>query len=149
MAASTQRVGFRRRFRYHFDNALLRGSAPVLLWLAGVTGAVVALGAILVWLTGWGPEDQATRTYRRASGWLSRDRLTLGRSARTGVDGSDLITLLVTIAGVFILATIIALVTTALQRRLKKFRKGPLVRGRGGSSADPGLVDKKVPSHCG
>jgi Castor and Pollux, part of voltage-gated ion channel len=120
---SGERVTVGQRIRYRLDNALLRGSVPVLGWLVAVTLAVVALAAAAMWITGWGPADE--RTSFLESVWLA-----LTRSLDPGTFGGDegtrfrLITLLVTLAGLLILATLVGLATTGIDRRLDELRRG-------------------------
>ncbi|MEZ5116094.1 MAG: hypothetical protein R2737_07490 [Candidatus Nanopelagicales bacterium] len=120
---SGEHVTAGQRIRYRLDNALLRGSVPVLGWLIAVTVVVVALAATAMWLTGWGPADEQTS-------FLEGMWLALTRSLDPGTFGGDegtrfrLITLLVTLAGLLILATLVGLATTGIDRRLDELRQG-------------------------
>ena len=140
----------RQRLRYRFDNAMVRGTTPVLAWLAAATAILVVVAGLVIWLLGWGPRDRDTPLLEGV--WLS-----VTRSLDPGTFGGDegahfrLVGLTVSVAGIFILATVIGLVTTAIDRRLKELRKGrSLVVERhhtlilGWSPQVPGIVAELV-----
>ena len=103
----TPSFSLRQRLRYRFDNALSRGIWAVLAWLGVVAVGFVLLIAVLITLTGIGPADESTSFGEGL--WLAMTRA-LDSGTFTGDEGAKfrLIMLAVTIAGIFLAATIIS-----------------------------------------
>ncbi|CAB4955973.1 unannotated protein [freshwater metagenome] len=114
---------FKQRLRYRFDNLFARGTLPVMLALSlallllfVVAGAVQAVFA-------WGPADEPVTFFEGF--WLS-----LTRSLDPGTFGADVgphfrsIGLLITICGLVALASMIGLISSAIDGRLASLRAG-------------------------
>ena len=108
----------RQRIRYRFDNTLSRGLWAVLLWLGAVAALFFLLMAFIISLSGIGPNDEGTSFGDGL--WLSLTR-SLDPGTFSGDDGSRfrIIMLFVTLAGIFIAATIIGLVSSAIDSRVE------------------------------
>lgn len=109
--------------RYRADNALSKGIGIVLLWVGLLLLLAIALVSFVIWLTDSGPNDQGTNFAEAL--WIS-----LTRSLDPGTFGADegfrfrLATLFVTLIGLLVLATLIGLVSNAIDRRIEELRRG-------------------------
>lgn len=117
----------RRRLRYAFDNTLSRGTPALIAWLAAASVAFVALAALLVVITGSTPksEDGAALSFTELM-WHNLMR-TLDAGTMGGDTGSAiylLIMLCVTLGGVFIVGTLIGLISNGVGNQIDELRKG-------------------------
>jgi len=117
------RFTLHQRIRYRFDNALTRGISLILVWLGVIVLAVILVMAFIVWLWGIGPGDQSVPYLESA--WLALTR-TLDPGTFGGDEGGRFrfLMLIVTLAGLFVLAVVIGLVSNAIDRRLELLRQG-------------------------
>jgi voltage-gated potassium channel Kch len=117
----------RQRLRYAFDNTLSRGTPALIAWLAIVSVAFIAVAAILLVVTGAAPKAEN-------GGSLSFPELmwhNLMRTLDAGTMGGDagsavylLIMLCVTLGGVFIVGTLIGLISNGVGNQIDELRKG-------------------------
>lgn len=120
-----QEFTLRQRLRYAFDNTLSRGTPALIAWLAVLSVAFVAFAALLVILTGAKPEDGTSLSFP-ALMWHNLMR-TLDAGTMGGDTGSPLyllIMLLVTLGGVFIVGTLIGLISNGVGNQIDELRKG-------------------------
>lgn len=110
------------RLRYAFDNALSRGPGVLIGWLALVTIGLILAASLVVWGAGIAPG----RPGLLEIAWMS-----LMRTLDAGTMGNDtgpwpflLAMFVVTLGGVFIVSTLIGILTTGLEARLEELRKG-------------------------
>jgi len=114
---------WRDRLRYRIDTTFSSGTGPLILWLAIVTFLVVLLAAIALALLHVAATE-GDESFREAM-WAS-----LLRTLDPGTMGSDagwsfrLVSLSVTIAGIFVVSTLIGLIATGLDRKLESLREG-------------------------
>jgi voltage-gated potassium channel Kch len=115
---------WRARVRYRIDETFARGTAPLMLWLAVVTLAVVLLAAAVLALLDTAVTDDRRGDFLEAF-WASLLR-TLDPGTMGGDAGWDfrLVSLLVTIAGIFVVSTLIGLIATGLDQKLTSLREG-------------------------
>ncbi len=116
--------GLRRRLRYAFDSSLSRGPIALIGWLALLSTVVVITGAAIIVLLGVSPGDGETLSPAEAA-WQA-----LMRAVDAGGVGGDsgwgfrAVMLLVTIGGLFILSTLIGVLTAGIEGQLEELRKG-------------------------
>lgn len=117
----------RQRARYAFDNTLSRGTPALIAWLAIVTIAFLAVASILLALLGAAPagESGAALSFP-ALMWHN-----LMRTLDAGTMGGDsgpvaylLMMLVVTLGGVFIVGTLIGLISNGVGNQIEELRKG-------------------------
>jgi voltage-gated potassium channel Kch len=117
----------RQRLRYAFDNTLSRGTPALIAWLAVLTIAFLAVASILLSLIGAAPagEGGATLSFPELM-WHN-----LMRTLDAGTMGGDtgpvaylLMMLLVTLGGVFIVGTLIGLISNGVGNQIEELRKG-------------------------
>lgn len=126
----------RQKLRYRFDNTLSRGSTSLILWLAGITLALILVGATILALVGIpNPADPSKQVGFLEAFWLS-----LLRAIDPGTMGSDLgwpfrlVSLFVTIGGLFIAGSLIALLASEINRRVEELQAGRTIVAEHGHS---------------
>jgi voltage-gated potassium channel Kch len=124
--ASMKRYFLRERFRYQFDNYMSKGTVALIGGLAVMSLAVIALAGLAVTLGGsaLAPAGGAPLSFLEAS-WAA-----LMRTLDAGTMGGDagwgfrIVMFLVTLGGVFIISTLIGVLTTGVESKLDELRKG-------------------------
>ncbi len=141
---NSQRFTLKQRLRYRFDNTLSRGIWAVLLWLGLIASAFFVLISLILLVTGLGPNDESTTLWEGI--WFALTR-SLDPGTFSGDEGIRfrLIMLLVTFAGIFLAATIIGLVSSAIDNRVETLRRGRSLVVETGHTLIVGLSDKLNP----
>lgn len=116
------RFSFRDRLNYAFDSMMSKGTSGLIIWL-GVLSIILILVFSLVVLF--------TKTAPGGEGFVEMTWISLMRTLDPGTMGGDegdvlflLAMLCVTLGGIFIISTLIGIVTTSLEARLVSLRKG-------------------------
>ncbi|MFA7324316.1 MAG: hypothetical protein WC005_08155 [Candidatus Nanopelagicales bacterium] len=136
-----QHFTLRQKLRYRFDNTLSRGIWAVLIWLGVVAASFFVLIALILKVTGIGPDDESTTIFEGV--WFA-----LTRSLDPGTFSGDsglrfrLVMLFVTLAGIFLAATIIGLISSAIDNRVETLRRGRSLVVEQGHTLIIGLSDK-------
>src|SRR5690348_7709102 len=115
-----------QRLRYWFDNTMARGPLALIGGLAILSAVLIVLSAGIVLLVGAPPDEGGQpRTFLELL-WMA-----LLRTLDPGTMGGDvgdwpfLATMLgVTLGGIFIVSTLIGILTSGLASRLDELRKG-------------------------
>ena len=111
---------FGERIHYFFDNTLSKGPMGLLIWLGIFVSLVIILVSIFVWTTGVSSKDSIIEQaflYMVSS---------LG-AADADTDGNwiyRLATLIIIFSGIFVMSTLIGILTTAIDSKLEQLRKG-------------------------
>ena len=118
----THHIGFHRRFRYWLDNMTSRGTKAMIVMLFIATILLVLVGALFIILSGIDPEG---RDIYQVS-WAG-----LMRTLDPGTMGGDqgpvpflLAMLVITVGGIFVVGTLIGIITTGIDSKLDQLRKG-------------------------
>jgi voltage-gated potassium channel Kch len=117
----------RQRLRYAFDNTLSRGTPALIAWLAILTVAFLAVASLLLTLIGAAPKEEGGAAMSfPALMWHN-----LMRTLDAGTMGGDsgpvtylLMMLVVTLGGVFIVGTLIGLISNGVGNQIEELRKG-------------------------
>ena len=117
---------FRQRIQYFFDNFMSRGTVALIGGLAVLSLVVIIIAGAIISLGGrsLAPEGSGPLTFLEAA-WES-----LMRTFDAGTMGGDagwgfrLVMLFVTIGGIFIVSTLIGVLTTGVEGKLDELRKG-------------------------
>ncbi|HNJ12581.1 MAG TPA: NAD-binding protein [Anaerolineales bacterium] len=117
---------FKQRFQYWFDNYMSQGTGALIGGLAVVSVVIISIAALIIAIGGrfLAPEGAEPPGFVEAF-WLS-----LMRTLDAGTMGGDagwgfrLMMLLVTIGGIFIVSTLIGVLSNGLEDRLEELRKG-------------------------
>ena len=121
----TQKYTFKQKIRYYFDNTLSRGTSSIIMWLAVLSLLIIVFFGIIYTVTGINMEGET-----EGMGFFEAMWQTLLRSIDPGTMAGDtgwifrIIGLLITIGGIFILSTLIGVLTTSLDDKLENLRKG-------------------------
>lgn len=113
----------RQRIRYALDNALATGMSAVVAWLGLMTIALIVLAGVAIALLE--VEVDGARPGFFEGMWLS-----MQRTLDPGTGGGDtgwpfrLISLLVTLGGIFVVTALIGLTANAIDRRIEAVRRG-------------------------
>lgn len=122
----------RERLRYAFDNSMAKGPIALIGWLALVSLALILVVAGLVALLGVAPEGiSPTGEQAGRPGFLDLAWFSLMRTLDAGTMGGDtggwgflLSMFAVTLGGVFIVSTLIGVLTSGIESKLDELRKG-------------------------
>ena len=124
-------VRWQDKLRYAFDNSISKGTGAMIMWLGVITVIVLAIIALIARLL-LSKEDIQTSDVQDGAGgffylmWMGLMR-TLDTGTMGGDDGSKLFLLLMlafTFAGVFIVSTLIGLLTSGVEAKIDELRKG-------------------------
>jgi Trk K+ transport system NAD-binding subunit len=116
-----KKAKFQERLQYLFDRTMARGTFSLICWLGLVAIFVILITALLVWIIGIG-----TQSYLVEQVWdflllmLEPDALTFGH----GHWAFRLATLIIVFTSIFILSTLIGVITTGIDIKLQVLRKG-------------------------
>ncbi len=115
---------FKQKLRYYFDNTLSRGTSSIIMWLAILSLLVIIVFGVIYAVSGINMEGEKGMNFFEAM-WQ-----TLLRSIDPGTMAGDtgwvfrFVGLLITIGGIFILSTLIGVLTTSLDEKMEQLRKG-------------------------
>jgi voltage-gated potassium channel Kch len=119
-----RRVSFAARLRYAFDTSMSAGPIALIGWLAILSIVVIAVAGLVLAVTGIAPDGAERMGFVEAM-WAS-----LMRTLDAGTMGGDagwgfrLVMLLVTIAGIFVVSTLIGILSSGIEGKLDELRKG-------------------------
>jgi Trk K+ transport system NAD-binding subunit len=112
------------RLRYRFDNAMSRGTLPVIAWLAAGVLTVIVLGAFIIVLAGSTFGGQTDRSFLESM-WQTMLRVIDGGTFVGDAGwGVRLLSLVVTIFGITVAALLIGLISTAIGEKVDDLRRG-------------------------
>ena len=112
------------RLRYEFDKSMAAGTVALIGWLALGSLVLIAVAAAVVALLHIGPEGSEPLDFFEAV-WAS-----LMRTLDPGTMGTDtgwafrVVMLMVTIGGIFVVSTLIGVLSSGIEGRLEQLRRG-------------------------
>lgn len=115
----------REQLRYRFDNTLAKGTIALIAWLAIVSAVGVFVLAALVVVVGAAPAGEEGKYTLGEAAWGN-----LMRTLDAGTMGADqgwafrVLMLLVTVFGIFVLSTLIGVLSSGLEASIEELRKG-------------------------
>lgn len=118
------KVSLNNRLRYAFDNIMSKGPIALIGLLAALSTLVIVIMALFVTVTGITPEGGTQLSFPEAV-WQS-----LMRTLDSGTMGGDvgwsfrIAMLLVTFGGIFVISTLIGVLTTGIEGKMDDLRKG-------------------------
>jgi len=119
-----QKITFKERFRYAFDKTMSKGTPALIMWLAILSVLLVVIIATIAVIVGVAPEGEEKMGFIE-SAWKS-----LMRTLDPGTMGGDagwsfrILMLVVTIGGIFIVSTLIGVLSSGIESKLEELRKG-------------------------
>lgn len=116
------KFSFRDKLSYAFDSMMSKGTSGLIIWLGVLSIILILVFSFIVLVTKTAPGDE---------GFVEMTWISLMRTLDPGTMGGDeggvfflLAMLCVTLGGIFIISTLIGIVTTSLDARLELLRKG-------------------------
>lgn len=110
------------KLKYEFDNTLSKGVLGQVIWLALITLAVITALALLVLVIGISPKGEDLLDLV----WTNLNRILDPGYVGTDTGGFWYVSVLfvITLFGVFVFSVLISILTSALEARLEKLRRG-------------------------
>ncbi len=115
------------RLRYRFDNTMSRGPVALIGWLFLASAVLIVAITIVVTVLGIGPTDESGQPL----GFLETIWFGLMRTLDAGTMGGDaggwpflFAMLVVTLGGIFVVSTLIGVLTSGIEGKLQDLRKG-------------------------
>ena len=119
------KVKLSQKLRYRFDNTMSRGPGALILWLAIITGIMIIITTMIVLIFRVFPEGENSSMEIGETLWQTLMRaMDAGTVAGDNGWGFRLIMFLVTLGGIFILSTLIGILSSGIDERLQELRKG-------------------------
>jgi len=115
---------FSEKFRYRFDNLMSKGAGAMIMLLALLSSLVVIIAGSVLWGFKVYPEGEEPVSLIEGI-WIS-----LMRTLDPGTMGGDsgwgfrIVAFSVTLGGIFIISTLIGVLSTGIQDKLESLRKG-------------------------
>ncbi|MCL4268998.1 MAG: NAD-binding protein [Anaerolineales bacterium] len=115
---------FQQRFQYWFDNFMSRGTVALIGGLAVLSLVIIFIAAAIIRIGSIAMDGESAPSFGEAA-WMS-----LMRTLDAGTMGGDtgpgfrFVMLLVTIGGIFIVSTLIGILSNGLEERIENLRKG-------------------------
>lgn len=115
---------FQQRFQYWFDNFMSRGTIALIGGLAVLSLVIIFIAAAIIRVGSIAMDGESAPSFGEAA-WMS-----LMRTLDAGTMGGDtgpgfrIVMLLVTIGGIFIVSTLIGILSNGLEERIEDLRKG-------------------------
>ena len=115
---------FKQKLRYAFDNTMSRGTAALIGWLGLVSFAVICIASLVLIALHISPEGEDQPNFIEGI-WMS-----LMRTLDSGTMGGDagwgfrIVMLLVTLGGIFIVSTLIGVLSSGIEAKIEEMRKG-------------------------
>jgi voltage-gated potassium channel Kch len=115
---------FKQRFQYWFDNYMSQGTIAMIGGLAVLSLIIIFAAAAIIRIGAIAMEGEAAPTFGEAA-WMSLMRtLDAGTMGGDSGPGFRIVMLLVTIGGIFIVSTLIGILSNGLEERIENLRKG-------------------------
>lgn len=112
------------RFRYFFDNTMSRGPVAMIAWLALVSLIMVLLAALLISLFGLAQEGAEPAGFLETFWQGTMHAIDAGTLAGDAGWPIRVVFAGVTIGGIFIVSTLIGILSSGLESKLDELRKG-------------------------
>lgn len=119
------RASFKDRFKYAIDNTFSKGPSALILWLGVLSLGIVALGGLAV-----SALKIPVNADGQTVGFFEAAWEALMRTFDAGTMGGDegwgfrAVMLLVTVGGIFVISTLIGVLTSGVEGKLEELRKG-------------------------
>ena len=115
---------FKQKFQYWFDNYMSRGTVALIGGLAVLSLVIIFIAAAIIRFGAIAMDGESAPSFGEAA-WMS-----LMRTLDAGTMGGDtgpgfrIVMLLVTVGGIFIVSTLIGILSNGLEERIENLRKG-------------------------
>jgi K+/H+ antiporter YhaU regulatory subunit KhtT len=119
-----KQITTKQKLRYAFDNSMSKGPIAMIAWLALVSLVIILIAGVILSLFGIAQGEDSP------AGFIENSWMSLMRTLDAGTMGGDagwpfrIVMLLVTIGGIFIVSTLIGILSSGLESQLDELRKG-------------------------
>ena len=119
-----EKISFKKKMRYAFDNTMSKGPAALISWLGIVSLLIVTVAAAVMVVLAIVPEGEDKMSFIEGF-WRG-----LMRTLDAGTMGGDvgwgfrIVMLCVTIGGIFIVSTLIGVIASGIEKKLDDLKKG-------------------------
>jgi ion channel POLLUX/CASTOR len=119
-----KKLKFRDKFQYAFDNTMAKGPSALIFWLGVLTLLIIMIVAAVFILFHIGPEDGDPPPFGEGL-WLNlMHTLDAGNLAGAMGWAFRFVLLFVTLSGIFIVSTLIGIISNGINSKLENMRKG-------------------------
>ena len=115
-------ISFQDRLHYQFDNTMAKGPVALIGWLSLLSVGLIVLVSLIIQVLGLDPGGRGFLDLLWAGLMHAMDAGSIGGD--TGSWSFLFAMLATTVGGIFILSTLIGILTTGLESRLEELRKG-------------------------
>jgi Trk K+ transport system NAD-binding subunit len=113
------KTSWRERFLYWFDNTISKGPLALISWLVLITLVVILGTSVIVWLLGIGSQESfSEQMWSFLMLTLEPDAITFGHWV------FRVATLAIVFTSIFVLSTLIGILTTGIDEKLVELRRG-------------------------
>jgi voltage-gated potassium channel Kch len=119
------KIRWTQRLQYKFHNTFAKGTIALIGWLALASAGMILVASVVVKLSGALPEDTEDLSIPRIA-WMSLMR-TLDAGTMGGDQGDTFflaMMLAVTFGGIFVVSTLIGVLTSGIEGQIDEIRKG-------------------------
>lgn len=119
------KIKLSQRLRYKFDNTMSKGSGALILWLAILTTVMIVIAAAVILVFSIFPDGDDSSMGVSETLWQTLMRaMDAGTVAGDAGWGFRIVMFIVTIGGIFILSTLIGILSSGIDDKLDELRKG-------------------------
>ena len=108
---------FQEKFRYFFDNTMSKGVAALIGWLALAMSVLIVVTSVVVWIAGIATSSSFVEQI-----WVFLLRVLGGTKELPW--SFRLATLGIVLGGIFVMSSLVSLLTTGFRKKLDELRKG-------------------------
>ncbi|HOZ31159.1 MAG TPA: hypothetical protein PLL66_09595 [Bacteroidales bacterium] len=119
-----QRITLMDRFRYKFDNLMSRGTGAMIGFLGILSLLIITVAGLIFWYFSIAPDNSSPMSFGEGV-WQSLMR-TMDAGTIAGDSGWTFrfISIIITLGGIFILSTLIGILSSGIEVKLEQLRKG-------------------------
>lgn len=119
-----KKISFSQKLRYRFDNTFAKGPIALIGWLGIVSLLMIVIAAVVLFILAIAPEGEENISFIEGV-WRGLMR-TLDAGTMGGDEGWSfrMVMLAVTIGGIFIVSTLIGVLSSGIESKLDNLRKG-------------------------
>lgn len=124
MSNKPRKITFSLHLRYAFDNTMSAGPIALIGWLTLVSIVIIITAASIITLIGVAPEGAEPAGFMESL-WISAMRaMDAGAVAGDTGTGFRAVMMVVTIGGIFVVSTLIGVLSSSIEAKLDSLRKG-------------------------
>lgn len=119
-----EKISFRKKLRYTFDNTMSKGPGAVIVWLGIIALVVVVVAASFMTVLSIVPEGETYMPFHESFWRGLMHSIDAGTIAGDMGWGYRLVMLCVSLSGIFIVSTFIGTISSGIGRKVEDLKKG-------------------------